>query len=94
MSNLLGKEKDNLVWQVEKLGSGMLGTLDAEVGKTYENQRRLEAEAKNLENKSAVFSKDINKWMGTFKLYRCFLARAVSGQTGKHFEHTKTNLTY
>lgn len=57
------REKEQLARNVEKLGSVVLDSLDREVGKTYDNQRRLEGEAKELEAKVVAFSKDIKRWM-------------------------------
>ena len=55
------REKEQLARNVEKLGSVVLDSLDREVGKTYDNQRRLEGEAKELEAKVVAFSKDIKR---------------------------------
>uniref|UniRef100_A0A7S3Z9Z0 Biogenesis of lysosome-related organelles complex 1 subunit 1 n=1 Tax=Lotharella globosa TaxID=91324 RepID=A0A7S3Z9Z0_9EUKA len=62
LRNDLEKEKQDFVKSVEELGRSLLDKLDKGVGKTYENQRRLEAEAKNLEGKAVTFANEINQW--------------------------------
>eukprot|EP00466_Bigelowiella_natans_P005222 jgi/Bigna1/132158/aug1.16_g6866 len=58
----LDKERQDLVKTAEELGQSIIDKLDKGVGKTYENQRRLEVEAKTLERKVVDFAKEINQW--------------------------------
>mmetsp|Transcript_21213 Transcript_21213/g.37739 ORF Transcript_21213/g.37739 Transcript_21213/m.37739 type:complete len:143 (+) Transcript_21213:50-478(+) len=62
----LEREKQDLIKSVEDLGQNLLDSLDRGVGKTYENQRRLEAEAKSLETKAVAFANEINSWTALY----------------------------
>ncbi|GAB5366139.1 hypothetical protein AAMO2058_001119000 [Amorphochlora amoebiformis] len=65
----LEREKQDLVKSVEDLGQYLLDSLDTGVTKTYENQRRLESEAKALEAKALTFANEVGQWAGLYSSF-------------------------